>query len=98
MIDRERQLAARRAELLARSEALRADIGARGQELVKGWHGAERLVASAREIANRPVLIAGAAALVLLVGPRRALRLAGRAVVVLGLVKRLITPRGYVKP
>lgn len=98
MTDRERQLAARRAELLARSETLRADIGARSQELVKGWHGAERLVASAREIANRPVLIAGAAALVLLVGPRRALRLAGRAVVVLGLVKRLITPRGYAKP
>jgi hypothetical protein len=77
--DRERELAARRVELLARSEALRAGIGAR----IK---------------ANRPVLIAGAAALVLLVGPRRALRLAGRALVVLGLIKRLLTPSGYAKP
>ncbi|MBM4199024.1 MAG: hypothetical protein FJ167_01445 [Gammaproteobacteria bacterium] len=71
--DRERQLAARRTELLARSAALRDDIGARSREMLHGWQGAERLVASARAIANRPVLIAGAAALVLLLGPRRAL-------------------------
>jgi hypothetical protein len=96
--DRERQLAARRTELLARSAALRDDIGARSREMLHGWQGAERLVASARAIANRPVLIAGAAALVLLLGPRQALHLAGRALVVLGLIKRLLTPSGYAKP
>jgi hypothetical protein len=96
--DRERQLAARRTELLARSAALPDDIGARSREMLHGWQGAERLVTSARAIANRPVLIAGAAALVLLLGPRQALHLAGRALVVLGLIKRLLTPSGYAKP
>lgn len=98
MTEREQELAARRAALLARSGLLRADIAARSQEMVKGLQGAERLVSGARQMASRPALVAGAAALALLLGPRRALRLAGRALVVLGLLKRLLTPSDYAKP
>lgn len=98
MTEREQELAARRVALLARSTALRADIAARSQEMVRALQGADRLVRGVRQLASRPVLVAGAAGLALLFGPRRALRLAGRALVVLGLLKRLLTPRDYAKP
>ncbi len=91
MTDRERQLSARRAELLACSETMRADIGARSQELINGLPGA-------RATATRPVLIAGAAELVLWFGPRGRCTFQRRALVILGLIKRLLTPSGYAKP
>lgn len=84
-------LAARRAELLARSARLRAEMTAQGRDVAGKIAGVERLAQSARSLAGRPVLLAGAAALfALLAGPRRVFRYAGRALTLVGLAKRLL--------
>lgn len=98
MTPRETELAARRAALIARSGRLRSDIAARTGDIASQLSGVGRLAATARALSNRPLLLAGAAALVLLTGPRRAVRLAGRALVALGLVRRLLRLSGPSKP
>jgi hypothetical protein len=96
MTPRDAELAARRAELLDRSSRLRADIAERTRDITGRFSGVERLATAARS--NRPLMLAGAAALMLFAGPRRAVRLAGRALMVLGVVKRLLRLTGSSRP
>jgi hypothetical protein len=92
MTPRDAELAAKRAALLDRSSRLREDIVGRTRDITGRLSGVERLASTA--MSNRPLLLAGAAALMLLAGPRRAVRLAGRALMVLGIAKRLFRLTG----
>lgn len=94
MTPRDAELAAKRAALLDRSSRLREDIVGRTRDITGRLSGVERLASTARAMSNRPLLLAGAAALMLLAGPRRAVRLAGRALMVLGIAKRLFRLTG----
>lgn len=98
MTAREQELIARRAVLLSESARLRGAIGADSKDLMNSLSAVQRIAQVGRTMASRPLLVAGAAALVLLTGPRQALRLAGRALVVLGLLKRLLGLIGPSKP
>ena len=98
MTPRERELAARRAHLLARSERLRSEIVQTASTITSRLTGVERIVSGVQRATRAPVLLAGSALLVLWAGPAKALRLASRALVVLGLLRRIISLRDASRP
>lgn len=98
MTPRERELARKRAELLARSERLRSDIAETANSIGGRLSGVGQVVSVVQAATRAPVLLAGAALLVLAAGPARALRLASRALVVLGLLRRILSLRDASRP
>ncbi|MCZ8130220.1 MAG: hypothetical protein O9284_02820 [Steroidobacteraceae bacterium] len=84
-------LARRRARLLARSARLRDALAADGAALGATARSFERGVGFARTRLARPLLVAGAVAVVA-AGPRRILGLAGRAVVLWPVLRPWLQP------
>lgn len=89
MSERARQLAARRELLLVRSERLRSDLRDSTRGLGRGLHTVDRGLAFARSRLLWPAVVGGGLLLVL-VGPSRVLKLAGRALVLWPVVRPLV--------
>ncbi|MFO0690031.1 MAG: YqjK family protein [Myxococcota bacterium] len=89
MSARGRELAARREQLLLRSERLRRDLRASTRELERGWQTVDRGIAFARSKLMLPAIVAGGL-LVVLVRPSRLIRIAGRALMIWPVVRPLL--------
>lgn len=89
------ELQERRALLQRKSAAQRQELGAAVEEIDVRIRRIEGGIGSARKFLHRPAVLAGGAALGLLVGPRRALRLAGQAALVIAAARRLLR---FVRP
>jgi hypothetical protein len=90
MSDRLRELAARREALRAESTLQRDQMDGLARDIKERLSGIDRSIEIARTVATRPAVIAGAIAVVALVGPRRLLRLAGRSAMFLTTGSRVI--------
>jgi hypothetical protein len=88
--ERFKQLSARHQALRARSQAQRQELAALSQDLELRLEKIDRGVATVRRLAKNPVVLIGAAAVIALVGPRRLLHLASRAVYLTGAVGPLL--------
>jgi hypothetical protein len=86
-------LAQRRASLQRKAELQRGQLGAHVRAMEASVSGADGLL-SARFLLQKPVLIAGGAALLYFAGPRRVLALAGRAMFLYSTAKRLFRLMG----
>lgn len=89
------ELQERRALLEQKSALQRHQLGSAVDEIDSRIRRVEGGLGSARRFLKRPAVLAGGAALGLLVGPRRALRLAGQAALVIAAARRLLR---YVRP
>lgn len=98
MTHRERELAARREVLVGRSTRLRSEIACTATGIDDRLSGVRRVASVVQATARAPVLLAASALLVLIAGPAKALRLASRALVVLGLLRRILSLRDASKP
>lgn len=85
---RERQLASRRARLVARSAAQRALLASQAAELGRSLDGVERGISVARQLTARPLLLGAAAATLLLVRPGRAVKWIGRGALITSLIRK----------
>ena len=101
MSGRTEQLALRRAALIARSAALRADIGAYGAMIGERLGLVDRGLQFAKSVTQRPMLMAAATALFMFFRPTTALKWMGRGAVATSLIRRILsianvgrTPRG----
>ena len=89
------ELQERRALLEQKSAQQRQQLGAAVDEIDSRIRRVEGGLGTARKFLQRPAVLAGGAALGLLVGPRRALRLAGQAALVVAAARRLLR---FVRP
>lgn len=89
------ELQERRALLEQKSALQRRQLGIAVDEIDSRIRRVEGGFGSARKFLQRPAVLAGSAALGLLVGPRRALRLAGQAALVVAAARRLLR---FVRP
>lgn len=89
------ELQERRALLAQKSALQRQQLGSAVDEIDSRIRRVEGGVGTARRFLKRPAVLAGGAALGLLFGPRRALRLAGQAALVIAAARRLLR---YVRP
>jgi len=85
MIGRVRELAQRRQVLVARAAVQRAELAGALQPAVRRLAALDRLVAAVRQ---RPVMVTVAIAAVVLLGPRRLLHWALRALPLFALLRR----------
>jgi hypothetical protein len=85
----------RRAQLRQKSAMQRQQLGVAVEEIDSRIRRVEGALGSARKFVQRPAVLAGGAALGLLVGPRRALRLAGQAALAIAAARRLLR---FVRP
>jgi len=88
MTARLRQLELRQRALVLRSDLQRRAIADEGLAIGARLDGVERKVALGRQLLSWPALGAGALALLAFAGPRRALRLASRALVFATVARR----------
>ena len=93
MTARLRQLELRQRALVLRSDLQRRAIADEGLAIGARLDGVERKVALGRQLLSWPALGAGVLALLAFAGPRRALRLASRALVFATLARRRRRPR-----
>jgi len=84
-----KELARRREALQALSEAQRNLLGAETREIIDRVSVVDRAYARVRDLATSPVGIVLGGAALLLVGPRRLVRLAGRGLVVFTAARRV---------
>lgn len=85
----------RRALLQQKSDLQRRQLGSAVEEIDSRIRSVEGGLGSVRNFLKRPAVLAGGAALGLLVGPRKALRLAGQAALVIAAARRLLR---FVRP
>jgi hypothetical protein len=90
MSDRRLELANRREALLAKSDAQREILAQTTREIEMRLHGVDHVISMARRFVARPLLLAGGLAVIMMLGPRRLLSWAGRAVVLLSTGRRLM--------
>jgi len=91
MNDHLTELAGRRARLQEKSAAQRRELGAHMSATEARFSGVDRgLVKVSSWLRKPPLLLAGGAALLVGVGPRRALHLAGKAVLLITTARRLL--------
>jgi hypothetical protein len=83
------ELASRRRQLQQRAEAQRQDLGAHFNAIDERFRGFDQGFVKVQGLLQRPALLAGGAALLLFMGPWRALRLAGKAALLLSAARRL---------
>jgi hypothetical protein len=95
MSQRLSRLQERRALLQQKAALQRQQLGSAVEEIDSRIRRVEAGLGSARKFLQRPAVLAGGAALGLLVGPRRALRLAGQAALVVAAARRLLR---FVRP
>lgn len=82
------ELEARRKGLLLRSAALRAELVQHTAELDHAFHRIDRGIGLVRNFAARPMLLAGGAALLLTLGPRKAFRWISRGLLLTSVARR----------
>lgn len=85
----------RRALLQQKADLQRQQLGSAVEEIDSRIRRVEGKLGSARKFLQRPAVLAGGAALGLMVGPRKALRLAGQAALVIAAARRLLR---FVRP
>lgn len=90
MSERGKNLAQRRAGLQLRAAAQRRQLGQLFESIDSRVRTVDQGIVNARSFLRRPALLMGGAAVALLVGPRRILRLAGQSVLLVGTVRRLL--------
>jgi hypothetical protein len=90
MSDRLLQLAARREALRAESALQRDHMGGLAREIRTRLSGIDRSIDVVRTVAAKPAVIAGAVAVLALIGPRRLIRIAGRSAMFLTAGSRVI--------
>ncbi len=90
MNERLAELELKRQTLVLQSAVLRGDIAAEGAAIQGRFSQVDRGLAALRSLTSSPWLIAGAGALVVVLGPVRALRWAGRGLVGLTLARRAL--------
>jgi hypothetical protein len=84
------ELAQRRQELQRRAAAQREELGEYVGEIVTRCAGVDRGYARIQGLLRRPAALAGGAALLFFLGPRRVVSLAGRAAFLVSIARRLI--------
>ena len=87
-MSRASELALRRQNLLLRSAALRGELIEHTDELEHAFARIERGIGLVRNLSGRPMLLAGGAALLLTLGPRKAFRWLSRGLLVTSVVRR----------
>lgn len=90
MNERLAELELKRQTLVVRSTVLRGDIVAEGADIQGRFIQVDRGLAALRSVSRSPWLIVGAGALIVALGPVRALRWAGRGLVGLTLARRAL--------
>lgn len=90
MNERLAELELKRQTLVVRSTVLRGDIAAEGANIQGRFIHVDRGLAALRSVSSSPWLIVGAGALLVVLGPVRALRWAGRGLVGLTLARRAL--------
>ncbi len=84
------ELAERRVQLQQKSAAQRAQLG-RSMHTIESRLGIiDQGVVKARNLLNRPVLLAGGTALAMFLGPARALRLVGKTALLISAARRVL--------
>jgi hypothetical protein len=84
------ELALRRKALQLKAAAQRRQLGDHVGDIEARCAGVDRGFVRARSLLRKPVVLAGGAALFLVLGPGRLMSLAGRAAVLISIAKRLI--------
>lgn len=90
MNERLRELELRQRQLVLRSSVLRAEIGGECRRIQASLGQVDRGVAAVRMLVSSPVVLAITGVAVVFAGPLRALRWAGRGLVALTLVRRVV--------
>ncbi len=90
MSDPDEELAQRRVRLELRSAVQRRQLGELVESIDSRIRGVDQGLLKARHFLQRPAVLAGGAALSLVIGPRRVLRLAGQAVLLFAAARRLL--------
>ncbi|MEO7774821.1 MAG: YqjK family protein [Steroidobacteraceae bacterium] len=85
---REKQLATRRANLVARSGRQRARLVRQAEDLGRSLGGVERGIGVARHLTSRPLLLGAAAAALLVFRPARAIKWVTRGALITSVVRR----------
>ena len=88
MNERLAELELKRQTLVVRSTVLRGDIAAESADIQGRFIQVDRGLAALRSVSSSPWLVVGAGALIVALGPVRALRWAGRGLVGLTLARR----------
>jgi hypothetical protein len=84
------ELAQRREELQRRAAAQRDELGEYVGEIETRGAGVDRGYTRIQGLLRKPVTLAGGAALLFFLGPRRVVSLAGRAAILVSIARRLI--------
>ncbi len=82
------ELEARRNGLLLRSAALREELVHHTVELDHAFHRVDRGIGLVRKLSSRPMILAGGAALLFALGPRRAFSWISRGLLVTSVARR----------
>lgn len=91
MSDRQLELAARRAALIARSGQQREHLKVLAGTLKGRLAGIDQGIEVARTIAKKPLVVVGAIAMVSFIGPRRVLRALTRSAMFIATGQRLVS-------
>jgi hypothetical protein len=84
------ELAERRAQLQRKAAAQRAQLGLHVDAIESRTSALDQGFLKAQRLLQKPVLLAGGAALALFVGPVRAVRLVGKAALLIAGARRLL--------
>jgi hypothetical protein len=84
------KLESRRKDLQSKAAAQRRELGECVGDIKARCLGVDRGFVKARDLLQKPVVLAGGAALFLFLGPGRLMSLAGRAAVLVSIARRLI--------
>lgn len=90
MTDRRSELESRRRELLAKSAAQRGLLATSTRDIESRLRGLDHVIDLTRRFVAQPVLLASALTTVMLIGPKRLLSWAGRALVLFSTGRRLL--------
>jgi hypothetical protein len=90
MSDRRTELKNRHRELLAKSAAQRGLLATSTRDIERRLRGLDHVIDITRRFVAQPVLLASALATVMLIGPKRLLSWAGRALVLVSTGRQLL--------
>jgi hypothetical protein len=88
--DHSKDLAARRARLQLRSAVQRRQLGILVESIDSRIRVVDQGIVGARNFLQRPAVLVSAAAVSLMIGPKRVLRLAGQAALLFTAARRLL--------
>ncbi len=90
MSDTEDGLATKRRHLEALAAAQRAELGSMVRSIDSRLRGYDRTVSTAKQFIRKPAVLLGGAALLLLIGPRRIVKMTAPAALAVAAVRRLL--------